>query len=142
MEARKSRFYPSPVRARQSLVTTRVWEIYRRFIHRYSGIATELTELTKASKPFAWTTEAELAFRELIAAFTKAPLLVHHDPQLPTQIETDASAYAISGIISQKQDDTHAHQSQSMTPNSSPHTISRCSTAQANETLPMHKGLV
>ena len=80
-----------------------------RFTYNYSGVAKDLTELTKASKPFAWSTAAELAFRNLKAAFTKAPLLVHHDPQRPSQIETDASAYAISGVLSQRQDDTHTH---------------------------------
>jgi hypothetical protein len=36
--------------------------------------------------------------------FAKAPLLCHFDPLRPIQVETDASKVAMTGILSQKDD--------------------------------------
>ena len=47
------------------------------------------------------TPEAKLAFSRLRQAFTKAPILHHFDPERYIRIETDASGYAIGGILSQ-----------------------------------------
>ena len=45
--------------------------------------------------------EAKLAFLQLRQAFTEAPILHHFDPERYIRIETDASGYAIGGILSQ-----------------------------------------
>ena len=47
------------------------------------------------------TSEAKLAFLRLRQAFTEAPILHHFDPERYIRIETDASGYAIGGILSQ-----------------------------------------
>ena len=47
------------------------------------------------------TPGAKLAFTELRQAFLKAPILHHFDPERHIRIETDASGYAISGVLSQ-----------------------------------------
>ena len=44
--------------------------------------------------------EAKLAFSRLKQAFTKAPILHHFDSKCYIWIETDASHYAIGGILS------------------------------------------
>ncbi|SLM33612.1 gag polymerase env [Lasallia pustulata] len=49
--------------------------------------------------------EAQMAFRILVRAFTTAPFLQHVDVTLPIQLNTDASGYAISGILSEKHPD-------------------------------------
>ena len=83
---------------------------YRRFIHHYSQIAGPLTGLLKGSEkgkksgPFEWPIDAEHAFDRLRVAFTMAPLLRHFDPELPIRIETDASEYALAGILTQLQE--------------------------------------
>lgn len=80
---------------------------YRRFIHHYSQIAGSLTGLLKGSEkgvksgPFLWPEAAECAFEDLKGAFMTAPLLKHFDPQLPIRIETDASLFAVAGILTQ-----------------------------------------
>ena len=48
--------------------------------------------------------EARRSFQELIATFTTSPFLVHFDAKRPIMLETDASGYAISGNLSQKQE--------------------------------------
>ena len=86
---------------------------YRRFIHRYSAVAAPLTGLLKGSKegrktgPFEWPDDAEQAFQQLCQKFTEAPLLRHFDPSQRIRVETDASAFAIAGIISQPDEAGH-----------------------------------
>jgi hypothetical protein len=74
---------------------------YRRFIRRYSHIAGPLFDLLKKTGIFAWTEKAQSAFEALKHAFTTAPILQHFDPNLETVVETDASDYVVSGILSQ-----------------------------------------
>ena len=50
------------------------------------------------------TPEARRSFQELVATFTNSPFLVHFDAKRPIRLEIDASGYAISGILSQKQE--------------------------------------
>ena len=47
------------------------------------------------------TPGAKLAFTELRQAFLKALILYHFDPERHIWIETDASSYAIGGVLSQ-----------------------------------------
>ncbi len=50
------------------------------------------------------TPEARRSFQELVATFTNSPFLVYFDAKHAIRLETDASGYAISGILSQKQE--------------------------------------
>ncbi len=56
--------------------------------------------LSSQSRSFL-TFEARKTFTELRQAFVKTPILNHFDPECHIQIETDASDYAIGGILSQ-----------------------------------------
>ena len=47
------------------------------------------------------TPETKLAFSRLRQAFNKGPILYHFNAERYIQIETDASGYAIDGILSQ-----------------------------------------
>jgi RNase H-like domain found in reverse transcriptase len=93
---------------------------YRRFIKDYSRITVPLTTLLKKDPPFVWNDDAQRAFDGLKTAFTTAPILAHFHPDRPTLLETDASDYAIAGILSQY-DDHHmlhpiAFRSRTLTP--------------------------
>ena len=89
---------------------------YRRFIQKFSKIASPLTLMLKTttssltdarrtskapSNSNFLTPEAKLAFSRLRQAFTKASILHHFDPKRYIRIETDVSGYAIGGILSQ-----------------------------------------
>jgi len=83
---------------------------YRCFSQNYSKVARPLTELMKGDgKSWAWTKEAEAAFKELKEQFTTAPILAHFDPQRPVIIETDASDFTIGAVLSQRDDENHLH---------------------------------
>ena len=47
------------------------------------------------------TPDAKRAFTQLRQAFTKAPIFQYFDPKCHIRIETDASGYAIGGVLSQ-----------------------------------------
>ena len=52
-------------------------------------------------RPKFLTPDARTAFNRLRLAFTEAPILRHFDPECHIRIETDASGYAIGGVLSQ-----------------------------------------
>ncbi|KAJ1581069.1 hypothetical protein NDA15_003774 [Ustilago hordei] len=78
---------------------------YRRFIAHFAHIAKPLTSLVKPIeqfKKFELPEEAQQAFHKLIQAFTSAGVLQHFDYHLPTRLETDASDFAIAGVLKQE----------------------------------------
>ena len=77
---------------------------YRQFIPRFSDIATPLTALTKKDCTFRWDQACQEAFDQLRTSMISAPILVNWDPEHPTQIETDASGYALGGALIQQID--------------------------------------
>jgi hypothetical protein len=100
--------WPTPTTFREVQVFLGFANFYRRFIKQYSKIVAPLTALSKGAKngkkagPLVWTECEEHAFRAVKAAFIGAPVLRHYDPAAELRMETDASAYAISAILSQK----------------------------------------
>lgn len=117
------RDWPVPRNVREVLQFTGFANFYRRFVEGYSRIAAPLTNMTKghewarkgskadqeANAKFVWTEETQRAFDSLKERFTTAPFLRHFDPELPLRVETDASNFAISGILSQLQRNGHWH---------------------------------
>ncbi|SOV08925.1 uncharacterized protein UDID_17787 [Ustilago sp. UG-2017a] len=81
---------------------------YRRFIAHFARIAkplTSLVKLTERFKKFELPEEAQQAFHQLIQAFTSAGVLQHFDYHLPTRLETDASDFAIAGVLKQEHEE-------------------------------------
>lgn len=80
---------------------------FRRFIYQFSKVTQPLTDLLKGMKngrksgPFHMTTEAKEAFKELKARFTEPPVLHHFNPGEPILLITDASGFAVAGILAQ-----------------------------------------
>ncbi|KAJ1587189.1 hypothetical protein NDA14_000856 [Ustilago hordei] len=78
---------------------------YQRFIAHFACIAKPLTSLAKPIerfKKFELPEEAQQAFHKLIQAFTSAGVLQHFNYHLPTRLETDASDFAIAGVLKQE----------------------------------------
>ena len=67
----------------------------------FSNIVLPLTQLTRKDTPFVWGPKHQDAFEALKATFSKAPVLIHFDPNSPIIVKMDASDYAIATIISQ-----------------------------------------
>jgi hypothetical protein len=102
--------WPEPKSFKEIQIFLGFANFYRRFVTKFSRIAGPLSDLLKGSKdgkksgPFRLTEPAREAFRVLKEAFTKAPMLLHFDPEKPIRLITDASGFAISGILHQPAD--------------------------------------
>ena len=60
----------------------------------------------KVEEPSFLTPDARRAFTQLRQAFTEAPILQHFNLECHIRIETDASGYAIGGVLSQMMSET------------------------------------
>ena len=108
--------WPEPTCARDIQVFLGFTNFYRRFVEGYSRLTAPLTELTKGAtkgkssrEPFQLGKEARKAFFALKERFLTAPILTHFDAGQPICVETDASDFAIAGILSQVQEDKQWH---------------------------------
>jgi len=63
--------------------------------------------LLRQDVKFEWGEAQDAAFLKIVILFTsgKTPTLKHYDPDRPALLETDASNFAISSILSQKFED-------------------------------------
>ena len=67
----------------------------------FSDIVIPLIRLTRKDTPFTWGPDHTKVFETLKTAFIQATILAHFNPNNPIVIETDASEYAITAMISQ-----------------------------------------
>lgn len=98
--------WPEPQGYRDILVFLGFANFYRRFIDRYSQMAAPMYQLLAGfqrdpKKSFEWPDAAATSFRRLVGAFSTAPLLRHFNPALPIRLVTDASGFALAGILLQ-----------------------------------------
>lgn len=77
---------------------------YRKFIPDFSKRSIHLTNLTKESKQFQWTNDAQREFEDLKTALIKKPCLTLPDMSKDFVLYTDASNSAIGGVIAQIDD--------------------------------------
>jgi transposase InsO family protein len=77
---------------------------YRRFIRNFADLARPLHQLTRKDVPFIWTEECTAAFGSLKTALQSPPVLAYPTREGEYILDTDASAFAISGVLSQMQD--------------------------------------
>jgi hypothetical protein len=75
---------------------------YRRFIHKYVGIASPLTNLLKKDQELMCIDVYTWAFHELKMRLTKAPILVPPNWTKKFQVYVDASNFTIGNFLSQK----------------------------------------
>lgn len=73
---------------------------YRRFIENFSKIASPLSNLLKKDVSFVWKKQQE-AFETLRELLCKEPILQYPDFEREFVLTTDASQYAVGGVLSQ-----------------------------------------
>lgn len=74
---------------------------YRRFVKSYSLIAVPVTELLKKVTPWDWGPKRTEAFNALKMAMSSSPVLALPDLSKPFEVQTDASDYALGGVLLQ-----------------------------------------
>jgi hypothetical protein len=84
-------------------------KVTHHFIQSFSDLTFSLTRLLLKDVPFVWTSTCTTAFDTLKLAFTSFPVLRHYDFQCTCTMETDASDFAISSVLSQDDEQGHLH---------------------------------
>jgi hypothetical protein len=101
--------WPAPRNVKQVQSFLVFANFYQRFIFNYSDIVVPLTRLTCKDVPWNWDTKSKAAFCSLKESFTQAPVLTHWSLDAQILVETDASDYALAGIISSLSPDGKIH---------------------------------
>ena len=93
--------WPTPESVRDVQVLLVFTIFYQRFIWKYAKVKAPISNLlkTEGSRKWEWTGDDELAFRKVKKAFTEAPILQHLNWQKRSILQTDASGFAIAGIL-------------------------------------------
>ena len=92
--------WPEPCKVKDIQSFLGFANFYHQFIFNYSDITVPLTWLTRKDAPWNFSEECRRSFNALKHAFTTAPILTHFIPDTPITVETDASDYAVAGILS------------------------------------------
>ncbi|KAH9252834.1 hypothetical protein BASA81_009242 [Batrachochytrium salamandrivorans] len=93
--------WPAPKKVRELQVFLGFTNFYRALVSGYSDITCHLTKLLKKDVPFSWGSEQEASFKRLKDAFAQPGFLAHPNDEQPFILETDASDFAISGVLHQ-----------------------------------------
>jgi len=96
--------WPEPRNKREVRQFLGFCNFYRRFILGFAQVARPLTELT-GKKAWKWQEKEKSAFNKLKNKMTNPPISVIPHPKQKMRLETDASEYAIGGVLSQQQED-------------------------------------
>ena len=83
---------------------------YRRFIKNYADLAIPLYDLQKKKRKFHWGGEEQTAFDKLKLALISAPVMAFPQEKGQYILDTDASGYAIGGVLSQLQKDENGEE--------------------------------
>jgi len=92
--------WPEPKKVKDIQSFLEFANFYRRFIFNYSDIVIPLTRLTRKDASWNFDENCKKAFNTLKQAFTSAPILMHWVPDAQLVVETDASDYALTAILS------------------------------------------
>ena len=118
---------------------------YRRFVPDYSTVAQPLVRLLGKDYTFQWTVACQDAFKALRTLLIKAPVLAFPKEDLPYIVDTVASDYGISGVLSQNIEVTEhviAYYSKSLNPAQQKYCTTRLELLAVVATLDHFKGYV
>lgn len=94
---------PTTVREVRRIIGMISW--YRRFVDGFSDIISPLTALLRKNKKFVWDEKCDESFRKIKEALISAPILACPNFDYPFYVQTDASAYALGCVLTQKYND-------------------------------------
>lgn len=82
---------------------------FRRYIQGYATKTACIAHLTRKDVAFHWGPEQEQVRQELIHQLTSEPVLCIFNPQLPTEVHTDASSAGYGAVLLQTHPDGKKH---------------------------------
>lgn len=93
--------YPVPKNQKQIKQFLGLVGYYRRHVNKFAEIAKPLTSLLKKDAPFLWSESQQAAFERFKSILCSEPILQYPHFSKVFILTTDASNFAISGILSQ-----------------------------------------
>jgi hypothetical protein len=93
---------PVPISVRQVRQFMGLASYFRKFVPEFASRTACITRLTKKGTPWEWTDKQDRAREYIIEHLSKRPLLAIFDPNLPTELHTDASAIGLGAILFQR----------------------------------------
>lgn len=93
---------PIPTNVRQVRQFMGLASYFRRFIPEFASRTASITKLVKNDQKWEWGPEQNLARDYILTHLTREPLLSIFNPDLPTELHTDASAIGFGAILLQK----------------------------------------
>ncbi|CAM4583696.1 unnamed protein product [Caretta caretta] len=105
------RDWPAPHTKKQVQAFIGLAGYYRRFVPRFSAIATPITKLCKKGKPdkVVWTEQCQEAFRALKEALVSGPVLANPDFDKPFMVFTDVSDTGLGAVLMQEDEKGERH---------------------------------
>ena len=97
--------FPRPQNLKQLRSFLGLASYYRRFIPKFSQVATPLYALTKKDAPYQWNSSCQDTFEQLKQKLVQAPVLAFLDFSKHFILETDASRVGLGAVLSQEQED-------------------------------------
>lgn len=97
------RDFPTPRNVHEVRQFLGLANYFRRFVKGFGEIARPLTTLLKKDLQWQWTDKEIKSFETLKDLLIKRPLLALYDPDLDTEVHTDASSLGLGGILMQWQ---------------------------------------
>ena len=95
------REFPKPKNVKNIRQFLGLARFYRRFTKNFAQIAIPLSKLLQKDIVFKWKDKEEQAFSTLKEHLCNPPILQYPNFSKPFNVTTDASGYAIGGILSQ-----------------------------------------
>ena len=82
---------------------------YRRFVKDFAELAEPLVALTRKGAPFVWTDRQQTVFEALKDCLISASILGFPTEDGLFLLDTDASLFAVGGVLNQIQDHREVH---------------------------------
>ena len=94
--------WPQPTTVTEVQQFLGLTNFFRKYIQGYASLSNPLSNLTRKTVPFQWTSDCTRAFQGLKRALTTAPVLALPDPDLPYELVCDASGLGIGAVLLQQ----------------------------------------
>ena len=125
LEAAKSFAPPTDVKSLRSFLGLASYS--RKFIPKFSKVASPLHSLTKKNAICTWTPACQKSFNQLKQLLTEAPLLAFPNFESPFLLKTDALLQGLGAVLAQRQENGSvrpvAYSSQGLQPHERRHVI-------------------
>lgn len=95
---------PSPANVKQVRQFMGLAGYFRKYVPEFASRTACITKLTRNNEPFVWSSDQENAKKYVIDCLVSKPLLSIFDPNLPTELHTDASCIGYGAVLLQRQD--------------------------------------